>query len=426
MPLTPHSPSAPTRGGLFSYENGLVLLLGMTFGFAYFDRTALNFLTPFIVPDLGLSNTQVGLLSSGLSIAWALSAYLIGRWSDSAGVRKPFLLAFIAVFSACSFLSGMAPTFLLLLVARMVMGAAEGPVLPVCLAIVNAESSPHRRGINAGFLQNFFGTLLGAVLAPLLLVGLANAFNWRVAFYVAGIPGLLCGLAIWLWVREPQDSRPVTRHERIDLWQMLRVRNIWLCCLISICMVGHIVVLLAFLPLYLTSVRGYSTTLMSWVMSVAGMAGPFAFLVPALSDRVGRKPATVVFSFAALLTPCAALYFQGTPGLLAAIMFGGMLSAGVFPLFMGIIPGETISRRHAATAMGLIVCVGEIGGGVATPVVAGWLADRSTLAAPLKIAAAAAVIAGALALLLKETAPVKVGAVYAAGDARASEGTGPT
>ena len=76
--------------------------------------------------------------------------------------------------------------------------------------------------------------------------------------------------------------------------------------------------------------------------------------------------------------------------------------------------------------MGLIVCVGEIGGGVATPVVAGWLADRSTLAAPLKIAAAAAVIAGALALLLKETAPVKVGAVYAAGDARASEGTGPT
>ncbi len=100
MPLTPHSASAPARGGLFSYENGLVLLLGMTFGFAYFDRTALNFLTPFIVPDLALSNTQVGLLSSGLSITWALSAYVIGRWSDAAGVRKPFLLAFIAIFCA--------------------------------------------------------------------------------------------------------------------------------------------------------------------------------------------------------------------------------------------------------------------------------------------------------------------------------------
>jgi MFS transporter, ACS family, hexuronate transporter len=391
----------------------------MTFGFAYFDRTALNFLTPFIVPDLELSNTQVGLLSSGLSITWALSAYVIGRWSDAAGVRKPFLLAFIAIFCACSFLSGIAPSFMLLLVARMIMGAAEGPVLPVCLAIVNAESSPHRRGINAGFLQNFFGTLLGGVLAPLMLVALANAFSWRVAFYIAGIPGLICGFAVWLWVREPQDSRPVTQHERLDLWQMLRVRNIWLCCLISICLIANVVVLLAFLPLYLTSVRGYSTTLMSWIMSVAGMAGPFAFLVAALSDRIGRKPAMVAFSFAAILAPWAALYFHGPPSLLATIMFAGMLSAGTFPLFMGIIPGETISRRHAATAMGLIVGVGEIGGGVATPTIAGWLADRSTLAAPLMIAGAAALVAGVLALLLEETAPVKVGAIRPADDGRA-------
>src|SRR4029434_10425277 len=115
-----------------------------------------------------------------------------------------------------------------------------------------------------------------------------------------------------------------------------------------------------------------------------------AFLSPALSERAARNPATVVFSFGAILAPLAALYFHGPPTLLAALMFGGMLSAGVFPLFMGIIPGETISRRHAATAMGLIVCVGEIGGGVATPVVAGWLADRSTLAAPPLIRAASA------------------------------------
>ena len=141
---------------------------------------------------------------------------------------------------------------------------------------------------------NRLGAAVGA-LDPLTLAGLSALVT------LSG--SLICGLAIWFWVREPQDSRPVTPYERLDLSQMLRVRNIWLCCLISICLIANVVVLLAFLPLYLTSVRGYSTTLMSWVMSVAGLAGPFAFLVAALSDRIGRKPAMVVFSFAAILAP---------------------------------------------------------------------------------------------------------------------------
>jgi MFS family permease len=153
----------------WTYENGLLLLLAVSFGFAFFDRNAVNYLAPFIVRELGLTNTQVGLLGSVLSLSWALSGYAIGRWSDAAGVRKPFLVVILLTFSACSLLSGLAPSFSLLLAARLVMGIAEGPMLPICLAIMAAESSPARRGLNVGIVQSVFASLLGAAVAPIVL-----------------------------------------------------------------------------------------------------------------------------------------------------------------------------------------------------------------------------------------------------------------
>src|SRR5690606_24988777 len=86
--------SAPGDGAVRhdkSYELRVVVLLGLAFGFAYFDRMALTFLAPFVQADLGLSNEELGWANSGLSLTWALGAFLIGRWSDVIGKRKPFL-----------------------------------------------------------------------------------------------------------------------------------------------------------------------------------------------------------------------------------------------------------------------------------------------------------------------------------------------
>src|SRR5690606_11185525 len=98
----------------FTYENGLLLLLSFTFGVVFFERNAIGMLSPYFVEELSLNNTQVGMLGSGLSLAWAISAFVIGAWSDRSGVRKPFLLISIVVFSICSALSGLAGTFIAL------------------------------------------------------------------------------------------------------------------------------------------------------------------------------------------------------------------------------------------------------------------------------------------------------------------------
>ena len=127
-----------------------LVLLGLAFGFAYFDRMALTFLAPFVQADLKLSNEELGWANSGLSLTWALGAFLIGRWSDMIGRRKPFLIGALLLFSACSVLSGLSWSFETLLATRVVMGAAEGPFLPICLAIMAAASGPSRQALNAG------------------------------------------------------------------------------------------------------------------------------------------------------------------------------------------------------------------------------------------------------------------------------------
>ena len=402
---------------IWTYENGLLILLSISFGFAFFDRNAINYLAPYIVSELRLTNTQVGLLGSVLSLSWALSAFIIGRWSDATGVRKPFLIGILLVFSGCSILSGLATSFSMLVAARLIMGIAEGPMMPICLAIMMVESSPKRRGLNAGFMQTVFASLLGATVAPIVLVRLAEWLNWRMAFFIAGIPGILCALAVARFMREPKsadthDMQPSVTEEKGNLAAIIRQRNIVLCALIACLMVSWLMLHQNFLPLFLTTVRSFSNQEMSLVMSVLGVCAAFAGAAAAwASDRIGRRPVLIGVCLISMLTPLAALHFKGPLPFMTAIMFIGWVGTAAFPLFMGIIPSETLPLRYAATGMGLVTCVGELVGGFGAPLAGGRAADLTTLAAPIQIAIVCALIAGVLSALLKETAPLKTSPV---------------
>ena len=153
---------------------------------------------------------------------------------------------------------------------------------------------------------------------------------------------------------------------------------------------------------------------MAYLMMVLGFASAVSgFGAPWLSDRIGRKPVMITFCLAGVITPLAALYFQGSPVVLGALMFIGWPASGAFPLFMGVIPGETMPRKYAATAMGLVVCVGEVLGGFGITSLAGKLADLTSLATPMLMQVACAAIGGVLCFFLVETAPAKVRAVAA-------------
>jgi MFS family permease len=395
-------------------------VLCLTFGFVFFDRNAMSYLGPFVQKDLNLTYTQISSLSSALSFAFALAALGVGYLSDRTGKRKSILLVTVVVFSLCSAFSGIASTFAILFLSRMLMGLAEGGILPISQSLIALESDEKRRGLNAGVMQNLGSNLIGSSIAPVVLVTIAEAYHWRTAFYIAAIPGLICAFLVWKFVREPKvhaiapatvaAAAPVS-EDKMTVWQMFRFRNIVLCGAMCCFMVAWMVLGWVFLPLVYNNYLHIPPDQAKWLMSLLGIsAAVFAFVVPGLSDKLGRKPVVVVFSLIGVLYPLAVLHYTGSAVLLGAIIFIGWSASGVFPIFMATIPSETVPVKYVATSLGLIVGIGEVVGGTFGPVLAGNLADRYGLQAPLYMAIVCAAVSGVIALGLKETAPIKVGA----------------
>ncbi len=391
-----------------SYQLGLVALLSINFGIVFFDRNALSFLMPFVLPDLGLNNTQVGMLASALSLTWACAAFGIGLVSDKTGSRKALLIIATLAFSVCSFLSGIANSFATLLMARLLMGAAEGGVMPISQVLIAAEVSPERRGLAMGVTQNFGSNLLGSFVAPVLLAAFATHAGWRHAFFLAGAPGLVAALLIWRYVRAESPGAPVAdaQKEKMTLAEAFRERNVLICAVMGILLVSYLVICWAFMPLYLTKSRGYDPETAGWLMGALGVSATVgSFLVSGLSDRLGRRPLMIAMPLIGVILPLGALYYSGSVWVLAAIFFVGWGLNGIFPMFMATVPSESVDPKHRATALGLCMGTGEVLGGVLSPSIAGMAADRMGLAAPLWIMLGLTILAGLLGLGLRETAP---------------------
>ena len=269
--------------------------------------------------------------------------------------RRTYLVAAVIVFSLCSFGSGLAATFFTLLLARMVMGVAEGPTLPIAQSIMAIESSPHRRGRNIGLMQNVFSALLGSTVAPIVMVAVGEAYGWRAAFFFAGAPGLLIAFLLWRFVREPGRAPGAIANlpaasvsePKLSTFALLRFRNMWLCSIICIAMVAWMVLGWTFLPLFYVNIRGFSPTDMGYLMSVLGICAAVAgFVVPAISDRVDQQAALVFFCLLSMLTPLAALYFEGSLYALAAHRVPRLVGRGLLPAVHG-----DDSRRDGAGAL---------------------------------------------------------------------------
>ena len=394
------------------YEYAAVAMLGITFGLVWLDRNAVNVLMPFIVKDLRFTATEVGLVGSVVSITWALAGYAAGHASDAMGRRKSLLLAAVVLFSLCSAGSGLATSFAALLLARLLMGLAEGPVPPLTIALGLDASAPHRRGANIGMIS-LLANLMGFVVAPIALVALANRVDWRNAFFVSAVPGLVAAMVLARFLRESRPAqvpgvvvaeRPVLRGGL----ELFRIRNVWVCALTSTFLVAWGVIGAVFLPLFYVQVRGFSAAEMSTLVSIGGVSiliGTFA--LPAISDRLGRKPVLAAFALLGVLAPLANLYWSGSVFMLGALVLIGNFTAALPPLVIGIIPGESAPAAVRGSVLGLVMGTAELLGGFASPTLTGWAVDHTNLNTPLIIQVGCALAVFGFAQLLKETAPAK-------------------
>ena len=412
-----------------SYENRVLGILFLTFGFVFFDRLALNFLFPKIANEFALTNKHLGLLASTLALSWALSGVFFGWLSDRIGARKPLLIGAVVVFSAASLFSGLAVGFITLLLCRLLMGLAEGPVLPLSQAILVAESSGSRLGLNMGLVQSSAPGLLGIVIGGPVIIFLAETVGWRWAFYISFVPGFLLAISIWRFIEEPKaearqsrsaqieeqspnkgpDKEPNKEPNKVNFLSLLKHRNIVLSIVISCFFVTWFIVITTFTPVFLIDEKGFAPEQVSAVMVCIGIGHVFwGFAVPGLSDRIGRKTAMIVFSFLSVLAPVFMIVIH-TAWLMSVLVGLSYAGLGCFVLFMSTIPAETVSRAQLATALGLVMGTGEIAGGFLGPSIAGYAADIYGLNAPMWISAGGALVAAVTSLFLIETAPIKTG-----------------
>jgi predicted MFS family arabinose efflux permease len=380
----------------------------MTFGLA-----GSSYLMPFIKPDLGISNAQIGLLTSGTSVAFAASGAWLGAALGRLGRPKLVLVVLAVLFGLSSVLPGLTSNFTMFLLARMLMSAVEGPIMPTAQTLIALESPPERRGLNMGIVHTL-GNGLFMMFAPVLLVSIAEQHGWHAGYFVIIGPALLFAWLASKYLREPNAAEarlhdhtaaiPLAAH---SMSQVLATRNVWLCATGAACVIANLIISSVFLPFYLTQVKGVTNQSMGWLMTMAGLASIILGVVfPGLSDRIGRRPAMLIACALSGVCPLVLLGTDPSAGVMALILFLGWALTGASVLFVATVPSESVPADQMATAIGLVNAISVLVGGIAAPALAGMSADRWGFAAPVLMQAACAGLAGAVTLLLAETAPV--------------------
>jgi MFS family permease len=179
----------------------VIVLLASTNLFNFMDRAILGALTEPIKADLGLSDTQMGLLG-GLAFAffYAIMGIPIARLADR-GNRRNILSAAIAVWSAMTAACGLAGSFAQMFLCRVGVGVGEAGGLPPANSMIADFFPPDRRAraMAAVLVGAIVGTLIGMVAGARI----GAVYGWHTAFFALGLPGMVFAILVRLTLVEP-------------------------------------------------------------------------------------------------------------------------------------------------------------------------------------------------------------------------------
>ena len=179
-------------------------LLLIVYIFNFLDRQIVNILAEPIRRDLGLSDTQIGLMT-GIAFAafYTVLGLPIARFADRPTTNRSGLISVaLATWSGMTALCGMAGNFWQLLLARIGVGVGEAGCTPAAHSLISDLAPPERRASAISFYS--LGIPIGSLLGMVIGGFLADAYGWRVAFFVVGAPGILLSLVIWFVLKDPR------------------------------------------------------------------------------------------------------------------------------------------------------------------------------------------------------------------------------
>ena len=179
-----------------------VLLIVYIFNFL--DRQIVNILAEPISRDLGLNDTQIGLMT-GVAYAafYTLLGIPIARYADSPKTNRVGLIAgALVVWSAMTAVCGMAQNFVQLLLARIGVGIGEAGCTPAAHSLIADMTEPAKRSSAMAFYA--LGIPIGTLLGMLIGGQLADIYGWRIAFIAVGLPGILLAIVVVRLISDPR------------------------------------------------------------------------------------------------------------------------------------------------------------------------------------------------------------------------------
>ena len=170
----------------------------------FVDRQLLASFANFIIPDLGLTNTQFGLLTGfGFLFFYSIMGLFMGFLADR--FNRPKLIAFgVALWSILTSVSGLAKNFIGLLIPRMFIGVGESILTPTSLSILGDRFPKERMGFISG--AYYLGIPIGAGLSLIIAGYLGPLIGWRMCFYILGGIGVVFALIMFFIKDTPRKN----------------------------------------------------------------------------------------------------------------------------------------------------------------------------------------------------------------------------
>ena len=373
------------------FHTWLLITSGLGWMFDAMDVLLIGFLVTPITKEFTLAPAQVGLVASAGFVGMFLGAAISGRLADRYG-RRPIFQATLVLFSIGAVLSAVAPTFELLLAARVIAGLGLGGELPVVATLVSEFSPRAQRGRMIVLLESFwaYGTLAAGLVALFVL----PQFGWRGAFLVAALPALYVA---YLRSALPESPRYlaergrsaeadaiVRRVERAgggalltlgaavaparsgrtsltELWRPAYARRTAMLWILWFGITFTYYGIFLYVPSLLAA-RGLSEVRSNEFFFLSTIAQiPGYFSAAWLVERWGRKPTLVAY----LLGTAAAAFLYGNSGTGSdAFLYAALLSffnLGAWGVVYTISP-ELYPTAVRGTGAGVAAAVGRIGG----------------------------------------------------------------
>lgn len=376
------------------------IFCGMYVGyvFYYFTRKSFTFAMPFLMRDLGLEISDLGILSSVLAITYGISKFLSGILADRSNPRF-FMAVGLILTGVFNILFGMSSSLLFFVLFWGLNGWFQGWGWPPCARLLTHWYSQKERGTWWGFWNTSHS--VGGLLIPLLASLLADHMGWRYAMYG---PGILCiGVGFFLINRlrdTPQslglpsiekfkDDYPSSKHEEerelstkeILFKHVLSNKYIWI--LAGAYFFVYIIreAVNNFGALFLIQTKGYEAIAANMsipLFEAGGICGSLA--AGWLSDKVflGRRGPVNVLFCALVVLSIAGLCFASSQSYLVDYVLMFVIGFFIFgpQMLIGMAAAELSHKKAAGTATGFTGWIAYLGAAVAgwpiSTVVQGW------------------------------------------------------